>query len=161
AVLVMTRYFEPHLVVADPAKAIGVGRVRNRHGGEKMVVEPGAADSGKRQEALFREQRVQFKLADFDIQPWRVQQIVEANPGVFEMECVSFAHRRQHGERYVLVEGAGGPDVEAGKVEPVRGHSLFGPWCDATWIVDLNLGLALKMPLGRDAEGDRPIRRIL
>src|SRR5689334_23281783 len=115
----MAHQLDTDLVVADTAKTIHVSL------GKEVIVVPRAASTRECKEALFGEQGVEFKLAKLEIEPGRVQQVIEAHPGIFKVEARAFGHGRQHRERDVFVEGAGGPDVEAGEIKAVRCDGLL------------------------------------
>src|SRR5580700_5070606 len=70
AVLRVTGHLNPNLVVADAAKSVDVSHERsNAHGRRKVIVVPGASDTGEGEEALFGQEHIQFELAEFQIQP--------------------------------------------------------------------------------------------
>src|SRR5580704_8683357 len=67
--------------------------------------------------ALLGDERVQLKLANFEVQPPRAEQIVEPNKICQEMKVAIVVQSRLQREGDILVQGAGGPDVEALDVE--------------------------------------------
>jgi len=70
-----------------------------------------AALAGESHKALFREQAIEFELAQLKVEPRGVQKVIEPDPGVLEVEAIAFSHGRKHRERNVFVKCAGSPDI--------------------------------------------------
>src|SRR6202022_1175234 len=84
-----------------------------------------ATSIGQRPNALFREEVVELEFSNFDVQPTAAQQIIEACPNSFEVECAGIVGRRQHVERNVLCQGAGGMKVQPRPIESVGRNPCF------------------------------------
>src|SRR6266436_7034439 len=70
------------------------------------------------------------------------------------MERSSAVGGGNHEERNVFVQRAGGQDVQAGEVEPVRRNALH----TRRGLIDQHFVCIFPMPVGGHAEADRPIR---
>src|SRR6266700_1790280 len=154
AVRGMPLQFHADLVVAK-AK-----RVERFAGWHEVIGLVRATVIGQKEKKLFGNHVVQLELADPEIQPAGLQQVIESNKGVFEVKCSGGIRRRQNRERNVLIQGSGRPHIEAGKVEPLL-CSCSGVLTGGPDVIDCLVVYSLPMPLRRDAEGDWEIARLL
>src|ERR1700722_16420943 len=123
-----------------------------------------AAVSGKKEETLFGNEVVHLELAGLDFEPAAVLNVVDTYPSAFEVPGGSIIRRGQQLERDVLVEGAGGPEVHAGKVEAVlldfSGDQRRAGSSTRNRVNGKVVG-AFAVPVRRDAEGDREVGGVL
>src|ERR1700674_134362 len=93
----MSGKLHPELIVTQPES----GRVANRN---KVVILVDAAVGGEKQEPLLGNQVVELELPGLDVRPMRVEQIVEADVGCFEVKASCVVGRGNESERDILVQ---------------------------------------------------------
>ena len=70
----------------------------------KVIIRIGSGYVRERQNALFGEQVIQLKLAQFDVEPAAPEKIVQARPNRFEVEGSGIVRGWQDVERNVLCQ---------------------------------------------------------
>ena len=94
---------------------------------------------GDGEDSLFRNDVVQLKLAQLEVEPWAATDVVDPGHDGFEVKSAGRIGRGQEVERIVLVERAAGMEVQTAQIEAVVGDFLrnlvpLGPSI-ATWLV--------------------------
>ena len=82
-----------------------------------------ATAAGQAQGALLRDEAVEFKLADFDVHPWAMEEVVEADVHGFEVEGAGLIGGRHEQEGNVL------SSVPMVNVEPTEVETGGGDLC--------------------------------
>src|ERR1035437_245923 len=149
----MPHHLDAELVVAHLSEGIAI---TNRNEVVELV---DATVAGERQDALFREQVVEFKLTELDVQPCAAKQVIQPSHDGFKMKGGGGIGGREHVEGKVFLQRAAGVEVEAAEIETRRSDPLL--YLAAAAAVDGLFALADSMPDGNDAERDRPVSRIL
>ena len=106
------------LVVTHLAKNIAVA---HRNEVVKLI---DAAVAGERQNAFFRKQIVEFKFAEFDVQPRAAEQVVQPRHDGFKVKSAGGVGRRQQEERKILFQRAAGVEVQAAQVKAGTSDAL-------------------------------------
>src|SRR4029077_5771254 len=149
----VTHQLKAQLVVSHLAEDVVI-TLRN-----EVIELVDATVAGKRQDALFREQIVELKFAQFYVHPRAAKQIVEARHYCLKMEGSCVVGGGEHVEGKVFLQRAASMEVKAGDIEARGCNALFrrtsrgGVHCDFTG--------AHPMPDRQDAEGDGPVRWVL
>src|SRR6266403_2484991 len=149
----MPHPFDTQLVIAD-AKYIRLRRSRFVQRLEVVVlIEPAVCRQG--QNALLREQVVQFELANLDVEPCRIEDIVEPHVCRFNVEGPEFIRRWNEQETDVLGQGPTRQYVQAGIVKTRRLHI-----CNRA-IVQRHMIGGFHMPIRGGSKGNRPVGCLL
>jgi len=108
----MPHQFDPQLVF--PEREVG-DVCPHRH---EMIELICPAHVRKAQHALFRDRHIQLKLAELEIQPGRVRNVVEAHVGGFKPHrSASRIDRRHQQKRNILGQRAAGQNIDAGEIK--------------------------------------------
>src|ERR1700693_1773710 len=152
----MAQQFRAQLVIAQ-------AKVRTIASRSEVIASVKATGVAECQLALLGDERVRLKLADFEVQPPRAEQIVEPDKICQEMKVAIVVQSRLQREGDILVQGAGGPDVEALDVESRScdlrlGLSVGGI---AGSHVNRNAIAGFPIPCRHRAECNRKVRSLL
>src|SRR6266403_3714988 len=149
----MPHPLDTQLVIAD-AKYIRLRRSRFVHRLKMVVlIEPAVCRQG--QNALLRKQVVQFELTNLDVEPCRIEDIVEPHVCRFNVEGSEFIRRWNEQETDVLGQGPTRQYVQAGIVKTRRLYI-----CNRA-IVQRHMIGGFHMPIRGGSEGNRPVGCLL
>src|ERR1700691_1621101 len=157
----MAQHLDAQLIVSHLTVNIVVAR-RN-----EVIKLVNATLRSQGQNALLRQQVVEFELTKLYVEPGTVADIVKPRHNGFEMKRGGRIRGWEHVEREVLLQCAAGVEIETAEVEAGRRELGFGGATSPDYVtaavilIDLDAVGANAMPDRSDAERDWPVSRIL
>ena len=122
-----------------------------------MVQLVNATISGEGQNAFFREQIVEFVLAQLYVEPRAAADVIDPRHGRFKVEGACRIGGGQYVERKILFQRAAGVEIQAAEIEAGRSNLLLA----SRALVGRDQVSAHPVPDRRDAESDWPVARVL